>query len=183
MQPTSPPPPERLAPAKMSCCCNASHIARRAGCITLSAVEHTTLCRSSPPAEISLGGRVEFASLHRCFADNAREAVVQKHDFVPLDTPKLSYLEAALQASPQGVELLDVRPVRDGEAAVLEADDLFRRLVLADRGEQLPERSSLLLLRLSAQLRDFGSTGDESYALCGIIGPNKLSTVDNEQDM
>jgi len=62
------------------------------------------------------------------------------------------YLEAALQAGAESVELLDMRPIRYGEAAILQAHDLLRWLILSDRSEQLPESSSLLLLRFPAQL-------------------------------
>lgn len=63
-----------------------------------------------------------------------------------------SHLKPALQAATQRVELLDVRPIRHGEAPVLQAHHLLGRLVLPDRREELSERSALLLLRLSAQL-------------------------------
>lgn len=66
--------------------------------------------------------------------------------------PQPPDLEAALQAGSESVELLDVRPIRHGEAAVLEAHDLLGGLVFPDRREQLPECSALLLLGLPAQL-------------------------------
>lgn len=71
----------------------------------------------------------------------------------PFPFPRnITNLEAALQAGAERVELFDVRPIRHGEAAVLEAHHLLGRLVLSDRREQLPESPSLLLLRFPAQL-------------------------------
>lgn len=74
------------------------------------------------------------------------------HSHHPPFPRHFTHLEPALQAGAERVELLDVRPVSDGKAAVLEADHLLGGLVLADRRKQLPERSPLLLLGLPAQL-------------------------------